>query len=244
MTIDKTTKGGAKTKPSPNAPSTGFATDVLPEAQKSDLTKNSKTGVSTKNVQLGSKVILSDTQSQEQHWYALRTTYGREKKAYEYIIANNGTAFYPTIKTDKLVKGRRKTVEVSRLPNIFFAYGTEEEIKRFVYDNVHLPFLRFYYRHYNKGNIIEKEPLIVPDKQMESLQIVCSVDEDTIVTTEIIHKFELGTHVHIILGPFSGVEGVVSRYKGQQRVGVTIEGIGTIITAYVPTAYIQESINY
>lgn len=65
MTIDKTTKGGAKTIPSPNAPCTGFAADALPEVQKSDLTKNSNTGVSTQNVQLGSNIILSDTQDQE-----------------------------------------------------------------------------------------------------------------------------------------------------------------------------------
>lgn len=240
MTIDKTTKGGAKTKPSRNAPSTGFTTDAFPKVHKSGLTENSNTGVSTKNVLLGNEAIPSASQDQEQHWYALRTTYGREKKAYEYIIANNGTAFYPTIKTDKLVNGRRKTVEVSRLPNIFFAYGTEDQIKRFVFDNFHLPFPRFYYRHYNKGNVIVKEPLIIPDKQMESLQIVCSVEDDTIISTEIIHKFELGTPAHIISGQFSGVAGLVCRYKGQQRVGVIIDGIGTIITAYVPSSFIRK----
>lgn len=59
------------------------------------------------------------------------------------MTAKGITAFYPTTSVVKLIKGKRKVVTVSRLPNIFFAYGTEEEVKTFVYDNVNLPFLRF-----------------------------------------------------------------------------------------------------
>ena len=35
------------------------------------------------------------------HWYALRVTYGREKKAYDYLVGNHVEAYYPTIKTVK-----------------------------------------------------------------------------------------------------------------------------------------------
>ena len=102
------------------------------------------------------------------HWYALRVTYGREKKAYDYLVGKHVEAYYPTIKTVKEVDGKRKTVEESRLPNIFFARGTEEEIKSFVYDNVNLPHLRFYYRHTHEGARLIKEPLIVPRPMMSS----------------------------------------------------------------------------
>ena len=53
-------------------------------------------------------------------WYALRTTYGREKKAYDYMTEKGVTAFYPTQTTVKLINGKRKVVTESRLPNIFF----------------------------------------------------------------------------------------------------------------------------
>lgn len=43
------------------------------------------------------------------------------------------------ITTEKIIKGKKKLLEVSRLPNILFAFGTEEDIKTFVYDNVNLP---------------------------------------------------------------------------------------------------------
>lgn len=243
MTIDVTKKGGAKLIPSRNAPSTGFTADALLEVQKSDMTVNSNTGVSTKNAhdsiksEKPTKLVLEKKQ-----WYALRTTYGREKKAYNYIVANDGIAYYPTISIDKLVDGRVKNLEVSRIPNILFAYGTEKEIQRFVYDNVHLPFLRFYYRHYHKGNHIVKEPLVVPERQMETLKIICEAEnEDTIITQTSIQKFQKGQLVQVMSGPFKGVIGRVARFSGQQRVGIVIDDMVTAITAYVPSGMMKET---
>lgn len=125
-----------------DSPCTGLTFDALPEVQKPTKAENSDTGVSTNNV-LSAKKNSSKSQPQtdNSHWYALRTTYGREKKAYEYIISKGGVTFYPTLTTIKLIDGKRKAVDESCLPNIFFAYGTEEEIKSFVYDNVN--FLSF-----------------------------------------------------------------------------------------------------
>lgn len=174
------------------------------------------------------------------HWYALRTTYGREKKAYDYMVARGVTAFYPTKDVVKLVKGKRKIITESRLPNIFFAYGTEEEIKTYVYDNVNLPFLRFYYRHIHVGCKIEKTPIIVPNYQMESLKIVCAAEvDDIIISNEEIPKFETGQLVRITKGAFAGVIGTVARYKGQQRVAVIMNGLVTAVTAYIPTPYLE-----
>ena len=174
--------------------------------------------------------------------YALRTTYGREKKAYYYLLSKNVVTFYPTLKSVKLVDSKRITVEESRIPNIFFAYGTEEELKSFVYDNVNLPYLRFYYRHFHIGTKVEKEPLIVPDNQIETLRIICKADaDDIIVSTGEVEKFQVGQIVRVIDGKFKGVTGVVARYQGQQRVGIVIDGLLTVATAYIPSAFIEEN---
>lgn len=45
--------------------------------------------------------------------------------------------------------------------------------------------------------------------------------------------------VRIIDGKFKGVVGRVARYQGQQRVGIVIDGLLTIATAYVPTAFLE-----
>lgn len=174
------------------------------------------------------------------HWYALRVTYGREKKAYDYLVGKHVEAYYPTIKTVKEVDGKRKTVEESRLPNIFFARGTEEEIKSFVYDNVNLPHLRFYYRYTHEGARLIKEPLIVPDYQIESLKIVCaSESEDIVLVPSDFTKFREGQVVRVVDGVFKGMIGKVARYQGQQRVAIIIDGLLTIASAYVPSAFLE-----
>lgn len=162
----------------------------------------------------------------------------KRKHTIIYIISKGGTAFYPTLSTVKLVDGKRKTVEESRIPNLFFAYGTEEEIKSFVYDNVNLHYLRFYYRHFHIGNKIE--PLIIPDNQIESLRIICKADaDDIIVSTDEVQKFQKGQAVRIVEGKFKGVTGIVARYQGQQRVGIVIDGLLTMATAYIPNAFLE-----
>lgn len=233
--VDDNTHGGGVIPPS-----TRFAPDALPEVQKPVLAENLQSGVSTRNA-LSETIRKTNKKANEvPHWYALRVTYGREKKAYDYMVGKNVEAYYPTIKTVKEVNGKRKTVEESRLPNIFFARGTEEEIKSFVYDNVNLPHLRFYYRHTHEGSRLLKEPLIVPGYQIDSLKIICESDCDNIITAnDEVEKFRNGQLVRIIDGKFKGVTGIVARYQGQQRVGVIIEGLLTVCTAYVPKAFIQ-----
>ena len=212
-------------------PRTGFAPDVLPEVQPSTPAENSQTGVSTNYVQPTSKPL---------HWYVLRATYGRVKTSYEYLAQHGVEVYHPTIKVYRMVNGKRKKVEESRLPNIFFAQSTEEILKTFVYDNANLPHLRFYYRHVGLGDERKKEPLIVPDRQMESLKIICGQQEaDNIVVPNNKHQFEKGETVIVTGGDFKGVIGKVARYCKQLRVAVIIDGLLTIATAYIPRGYLK-----
>ena len=221
-------------------PCAGLTSNALPEAQSTISAESSQTGVSTKNALLATKP-KAQREGDIPHWYALRTTYGREKKAYDYLTAKGVTAFYPTTNVVKLIKGKRKVVTESRLPNIFFAYGTEEQLKEYVFDNVNLPFLRFYYRHYHEGNTIKKTPLIVPDNQMDSLKIICAADADnTFVSLVKVPKFEKGQLVKVIDGAFKGVTGRVARWQGQQRVAVIVDDLVTVCTAYVPSAFLEK----
>ena len=232
---DVHTSGGGE-----NPPCAGFTSNVLPEAQSNVSAESSQTGVSTKNALLPTKPKVQ-READIPHWYALRTTYGREKKAYDYLTAKGIMAFYPTTNVVKLIKGKRKVITESRLPNIFFAYGTEEQLKTFVYDNLNLPFLRFYYRHVHVGCRIEKIPLVVPDYQMESLKIICAADADnTIMSLVKVPKFKKGQLVKVTEGAFKGVVGRVARWQGQQRVAVVVEELVTVVTAYVPSAFLEK----
>ena len=240
MKVDECTIDVRASVEGDNLPRVGLTSSALPEAQSSVRAESSQTGVSTRNVPSANELPTIKRAKNTQHWYALRTTYGREKKAYDYLVSNNVKAFYPTIKTVNNVEGQRTVVEESRLPNIFFAYGKEDEIKSFVYDNVNLPYLRFYYRYIHEGARISKEPLIVPDYQIEGLKIICaSQAEDIILELSEIKQFKVGQKVRIIDGIFKGVVGKVARYRGQQRVAIEIDGLLTIASAYVPSAFIE-----
>ena len=241
MKVDECTIDVRASVEGDNLPCVGLTSSALPEAQSSARAESSQTGVSTRNVPSANELPTIKRARNTPHWYALRTTYGREKKAYDYLVSNNVKAFYPTIKTVKNVEGQRTAVEESRLPNIFFAYGKEDEIKSFVYDNVNLPYLRFYYRHIHEGALLIKEPLIVPDYQIEGLRIICASEaEDVIIVTPGIQKFQAGQTVRVIDGVFKGVIGKVARYHGQQRVAIIIDGLLTIASAYVPSAFLEQ----
>ena len=199
---------------------------------------NEDNGVSTRSIQTDSH---SSQSYLEKRWYVMRTTYGREKKAYEYVISKGGTAFYPTINEIRIINGKPVNVEVSRLPNIFFIKGTEDEVKSYAYDNIHLPYLRFYYGHRHQGVNIIKYPLVIPESQIKSLKIICEAPAtDTLFVPSNVRNFEKGELVKVVEGTFKGVEGHVSRWHGQQRVGIIIEGLCTIATAYVPTSFLEK----
>ena len=82
--------------------------------------------------------------------------------------------------------------------------------------------------------------MIVPDYQMESLKIICAADADnTIVSLVEVPKFEKGQLVRVTDGAFKGVIGRVARWQGQQRVGVVVDDLVTVVTAYVPSAFLE-----
>ena len=233
--IDVHTVGGGEFPPC-----AGLTSNALPETQSTVSAEGSQTGVSTRSALL-KKNIKRQHSEKVPHWYALRCTYGREKAAYDYLVNNGITAFHPTTHVVKLINGKRKVVTESRLPNIFFAFGTEEQIKSFVYDNVNLPHLRFYYRHEHIGSRIKKTPLVVPNDQIKSLKIICAADaSDIIVSLSSVPNFQAGQLVRVIEGTFKGVVGRVKRWQGQQRVGVIIGDMATFATAYVPSAFLEK----
>ena len=88
-------------------PCAGLTSNALPEAQSIVSAKSSQTGVSTRNAHIASKP-KAQKEADFPHWYALRATYGREKKAYDYLTAKGITAFYPTTNVVKLTPVRDK----------------------------------------------------------------------------------------------------------------------------------------
>ena len=65
-------------------------------------------------------------------------------------------------------------------------------------------------------------------------------EEDKLFVPDAKFKFTKDDKVKIVRGKFVGFEGKVCRIKGQTRVGLIIEGVGTIFTAYIPKDYLEK----
>ena len=82
--------------------------------------------------------------------------------------------------------------------------------------------------------------LTIEYSEMNNFIDATSVDDVHLKVVELSKcHFKSGDKVRITDGAFRGVQGYVARVAGQQRVIVTIEGLCTVATAYIPSAFIE-----
>ena len=242
----------------------GPTPNVLPEVAAGSSPDDSPTGVSTRNA-LAATAPTAATEAPSEapseakpadeanpaaeakpaaddgsEWFIIRASYGRERKANEYLTGLQVRTFYPTITVMKVVRERRGPVEQSRLPGLLFAYGTLDRLTPLVQRNPEAPYLSFYSRYYRHDGRCRRDIIRVPQSQMDTLMRICQ-DEKALVASGVIEQFKTGQRVRIVGGPLKGVEGVVARVKGVQRVGVIVGELFTVATTYMPS-YLLEPI--
>lgn len=205
-------------------PCTRFAPDAFPEA------KSSKTGVSVRYAE-----------TPEKKWYVFRASYGRENLASDYLV-DDGTYTYIAKKyVEKYVKGKRKRYLQNLISNLLFAYTTEEKAYAYVQQTPELSWLSFYYNHFETDDQQKNPPLTVSCEEMRQFILAtCNRNKHLLYVDPSQCHFKSGDIVRVVDGPFLGVEGRVARVSGQQRVVISLSGIGLISTAYIPTAFIQK----
>lgn len=178
-------------------------------------------------------------------WFLMRAAYGQEKKAKEILEADNIEVFLPVTNKMHLVNGKRKRTTESLIPNFLFVHSTERLMRKYVGS----PDLKFFHHYYipNKDeNGIPigkngKKPLVIPDDQMEAFfKWYKAEDDNKLFLSDGSVKIVKGDKVRITQGKFIGFCGFVCRVKRQTRVGVTIDGLGTIVTAYIPRAFLTK----
>lgn len=173
-------------------------------------------------------------------WFVLRATYNRVQQAYEFIIRENECAYLPMRYVEKVIKGKRKRILKPLIPNILFVYTTRERIEQFVKDTPELPFLTFYYNHFEQEYEGKNAPLTIPFQEMMNFIRLTRIDNAHIMLVDAKQcHYKSGDIVRVMEGDFAGVEGRVARVAGQQRVVVEIEGLCTVVTAYIPSAFLK-----
>jgi transcription antitermination factor NusG len=176
-------------------------------------------------------------QEENCQWYLMRVSYGREQRVAEYLKEQGFIVFHPVEKRTVMIKGVKRTQEESLIPNMLFVYTTEQRLQPLVGHNP-FPYFHHFYQPYTdaEGRPVGRgrRPLIVPDCQMWNFINWCQADSENKMLSNTTYRFKNDELVEVTEGPFRGFTGHVVRYKGQTRVGVNINGIGFITTAYIP----------
>lgn len=234
--VNSLNSGVSKVSTSPHSIHNGVTPNYMPKQSAHSTLNNISAASSTDNVE-------------EAVWFLMRAAYGQEQKAKFFLEAKGIEVFLPMKEKCCILNGKRKTKQVSLIPNFLFVKSTETEMKNYV-GKGELDFFHHYYVPHKDetGKKIGKngiKPLVIPEQQMNFFIKWNAVEEeDKLFVPDDNFKFTKNDKVKIVRGKFVGFEGKVCRIKGQTRVGLIVEGVGTIITAYIPKDYVEKCTNY
>ena len=172
--------------------------------------------------------------AEENKWYPLRVTYGRELKLKERLDQLQVTSYIP-MRYRKVEKdGKRKTVLVPAVNNLCFAYTTRDVIDRL--RSGLLEALPFHYI-WDKATSL---PIVVPDKAMDDfIKVSSSLEDDLVYLSEVSPLLRVGQKVRVIAGPFAGIAGKVVRIRKSKRVMVELPGMLAVATTYIRGEWLE-----
>ena len=226
------------------------ASKKVPDGQNNGLGRKASANSCGETIQTGKSVRYAQ-HSEVRHWFPIRATYHRAQKVYEKLVAINDGTFEPYLPVQYIVEyenGKNGTPErqIKEEPldkGLLFMHTTLGVFQGFVQNPSLVPGLTPYYNHFTTDGLGKNEFLTVPDRQMESFRIIVeSQNQDILVNQSDVPQLIEGDSVVVTSGPFTGVEGVVMKYKHQKRVFVQLHGIGTYATAYIPSAFLTKLI--
>jgi len=144
------------------------------------------------------------------NWYALYTRPRHEKKAFELLLEKKANAYLPLLKTTRLLKNRKREVELPLFPSYLFCQFEYKD--RFSILETHgvIKIVNF-----------NGKPAVVPEWQIESMKTILANPQSLRLES----YFRQGDLVEVKSGPFKGLKGTVTHLKGESRLAILIEGI-------------------
>ena len=172
-------------------------------------------------------------------WYPLRTPSANAIELCDYIQSQGLRTFIPTEYRPIMIGEEKVWQQTSSQPDLLFAYGS--------YDDIHTIIKNTTLQFVHESEVSQHLPLTAPDipitvtdDDMANLihLVNVSMPQSYSVTDKEIH-YRPGGMVRITDGPFKDVIGRVARIHTQTRVVVTIPGIISYATTYIPKHQMQ-----
>ena len=164
-------------------------------------------------------------------WYVLRCPDNNALSMAKQFTDKGLQAFTPLEYRATTIGEEKLWQQVPSRPDLLFVCATYDDIHNIIIERK-IDKLQFVY----DNSIADyPTPLTIPHEAMKNLiRIVeCSIPQSYSVTDEEIH-YRPGGMVQVIDGPFKGIIGRVARIHTQTRVVVSIPGIISYATTYVP----------
>lgn len=179
--------------------------------------------------------------TEEIHWYPMRVTYSREMLAKEYLDMIGVENFIPMQYVPIKGKHPRHRELKPAITSLIFIRSSQKNITELKMTKRELNSLRYIMTPVldDKNNVIRKDILTVPDKQMDNFIKVASVNDDRVFYMENLDfAGKPGQRVKVVEGDFSGVEGTIKRVKKNKCVVVQIENVAAVAIAFLPAAFL------
>ena len=172
-------------------------------------------------------------------WYILRTSSANAIELCDYIQSQGLRTFIPTEYRPIMIGEEKVWQQTPSQPDLLFAYGSYDDIHTII-KNTTLQFVHESEVSQQSQLTAPDAPVTVTDDDMANLihLVNVSMPQSYSVTDKEIH-YRPGGLVRITDGPFKDVIGRVARIHTQTRVVVTIPGIISYATTYIPKHQMQ-----
>lgn len=165
----------------------------------------------------------------------MRATYGRNLMA-QTALTDEGLRTFIPMRYDRRRRTRRTAPQlVPVIRDLLFVRTTRDRITAI---KKNLPYLHFIIR--DSGT--SREPVVVPERQMQQFIAVSSTDEEQLewLSPEAVN-LSCGAAVRVVGGPFAGQEGVLMRLPGKRSkcVVVAIQGVIAVAMTKVHPSLIE-----
>lgn len=167
-------------------------------------------------------------------WYALRTFYCKEEALGEYLTGEGLHSFIPMRYAERPNgEGKPHRVQVPAVHNLVFLKKTFQtrELNRLLTASP-VPF-----QPLKKAD--GSAPAEIPDSAMTEFRAVCDPNyTGTVYLDSAEADARPGSKVRVIHGPFTGLEGKLTRYKGRYYVVVSLATVGVLV--HIPKWYCEK----
>lgn len=168
------------------------------------------------------------TTCQKINWYAFYVRSRSEKQVLARLEEGGFDAYLPLITRIKQWSDRKKKVQEPLIKSYVFVKTEEISIR----EVLKVPGIIFALKYLGK-------PAVVREKEIQNLRILTS-GESEMISILPITELIVGDRIRVMRGPFSGLEGDYIRMKGNYRVIVRMETLGTMISVDIPANYIEK----